>query len=135
MLGEEFPKTIGHDHSKKFQEVYEVLRGNAIFIFQRYKNNKIKDVYAVRAKAKETVLVPPGYGHVTINPCKKELKMANWISEKCKNSYSIFKKFHGACYYYTKRGWIKNENYKKIPKLYFKKPLKKLPENLDFLKD
>ena len=40
----------------------------------------------------------------------------------------------GAGYFYTKRGWIKNKNYAKIPKLRIEKPLKSKPKNLDFLK-
>jgi oxalate decarboxylase/phosphoglucose isomerase-like protein (cupin superfamily) len=40
----------------------------------------------------------------------------------------------GACYYYTKNGWIKNENYKNVPPLRFEESLKSEPTNLDFLK-
>jgi glucose-6-phosphate isomerase len=80
-------------------------------------------------------VIKPGYGHVTINPSKKTLKMANWMADDCKSSYASFEKFGGACYYYTKEGWIKNKNYKKVPKLRFEKPLKSLPKDLGFLKD
>ena len=134
MFGQEFSKTLGHGHSKSFQEVYQVLKGKAIFLLQKYREGKIEDIYAVKAKTGQIIIVPLYYGHVTINPTRKELKISNWVSEKCENSYSLFKKFRGACYYYTKKGWIKNKNYKKVPKLRFKKPLKKLPKNLDFLK-
>jgi len=134
MLGEEFPKTKGHEHSKKYGEIYTVLKGKAIYLIQKWKNKKIKDVYFVRAKKGEAVIIPPDYGHITINPSKKELIEANWISEKCKNIYDLFEKKGGACYYYTKKGWIKNKNYGKIPKLRFKKPLKSVPKNLNFLK-
>lgn len=133
MLGKEFPKTKGHEHLENFQEVYKVFKGKAIFLFQKYRNNKIEDVYAVRAKTGAVIIVPPYYGHITINPSKEELIIANWISKKCKNSYNLFEKRQGACYYYTKSGWIKNENYKKVPGLRFKKSLKKMPKNLDFL--
>lgn len=133
MLGKEFPKTKGHEHLKNFQEVYKVFKGKAIFLFQKYRNNKIEDVYAVRAKTGAVIIVPPYYGHITINPSKEELIIANWISKKCKNSYNLFEKRQGACYYYTKSGWIKNKNYKKVPGLRFKKSLKKMPKNLDFL--
>lgn len=134
MLGQEFSKTKGHEHSKKFQEVYQVLKGKAIFLLQKYKNKKIKDVYALRTKAGEIIIVPPYYGHITINPSKRELKIANWVSKNCRNSYNLFEKLEGACYYYTKSGWIKNKNYKRVPRLRFKKPLKKMPKNLDFLR-
>jgi len=134
MLGQEFAKTKGHEHSNQYGEVYIVLKGRAIYLIQKWKGNEIEDVYAIRAKKDDVVIIPPYYGHITINPNKKELKEANWIAEKCKNIYTLFEKKQGACYYYTKSGWIKNKNYKKIPKLRFEKPLKKLPKNLDFLK-
>jgi glucose-6-phosphate isomerase len=60
--------------------------------------------------------------------------MANWGSSKTKSDYSPFEKLHGACYYYTKQGWIKNENYKSVPELRFEQPAKSVPENMDFLK-
>ena len=135
MLGKEFVKTKGHTHINNFAEVYTVLKGKALYLIQKYgKNGLIEDVYAVRAKKGDAVIIPHGYGHITINPEKEELQEANWLSEKCKNDYGLFEKKKGACYYYTKPGWIKNNNYKKIPKLRFKKPLKKMPEDLTFLK-
>ncbi len=135
MLGQEFTKTKGHEHLGKFGEVYIVLEGQAIFLMQKCDGNQIKDVYAVKAKKGEVAIIPPYYGHVTINPSKKDLKMANWVSENCKSNYRLFEKMQGACYYCTKKGWIKNKNYKKIPKLRFEKPKKSIPKNLDFLKD
>jgi glucose-6-phosphate isomerase, archaeal len=88
----------------------------------------------VQVKAGECAIMPPFYGHVTINPSETEnLKMANWVSENCKSDYSLFVKNQGACWYYTKQGWIKNNNYKNTPELRFEQPLKSLPENLEFL--
>jgi len=133
MLGKEFPKTLGHEHSGCFQELYEVINGEAIFLIQKVEDRQITDVKAIKAKRGEKVIVPKGYGHITINPSKKSLKMGNWVSKRCRNTYSLFKKMRGGCYYYTKLGWIKNKNYKKIPRLKFGKPLKKLPKNLGFL--
>ena len=134
MLGKEFVKTKGHIHSNKYGEVYKVLKGKAIFLLQKTKNSKVKDVYAIKAKRKEVVIIPPLYAHLTINPGEKELKIGNWVSKKCKNIYKNIEKMKGFCYFYTKSGWIKNKNYKKVPKLRFEKPLKSMPKNLDFLK-
>ena len=74
------------------------------------------------------------FAAIIINPSKKELKIANWVSVKNKNVYEELEKMKGAGYFYTKSGWIKNKNYKKVPKLRFEKPLKSMPKNLDFLK-
>ncbi|MFQ6049994.1 MAG: glucose-6-phosphate isomerase family protein, partial [Candidatus Paceibacterales bacterium] len=120
--------------SEGYGELYIVLKGEGIFLVQKQKENKIEDVYATKAKKGSFVIVPPHYGHETINPSKKTLKIANWVSKRCKNSYKLFEKMQGACYYYTKSGWLKNKSYRKTPKLYFKKPLKTMPKNLDFLK-
>ncbi|MCX6722508.1 MAG: glucose-6-phosphate isomerase [Candidatus Staskawiczbacteria bacterium] len=136
MLGGEFNKTKGHYHIGAYPEVYTVLEGTAIYLLQkRNEAGDIEDVYAVETKAGETAIMPPFYGHVTINPSEtEELKMANWVSPECKSDYSVYENLRGACYYYTKQGWLKNESYKNTPELRFEKPLSNLPEDLEFLK-
>lgn len=133
MLGEEFVKTKGNRNSNGFLEIYEVLEGEAIFLLQKMKNGKVEDVMAVKAKKGDFVLDPAGYCLVSINPSKKTLKLGNWVPEKNENIYKEMEKKQGACYYYTQKGWLKNENYKKVPKLKFKKPLKSMPKKLEFL--
>ena len=133
MLGEEFVKTKGHYHIGNYGELYKVLAGEGIFLIQKEKKGEILDVFYVKAKRGDYILIPPKYGHVTINSSQKILKMANWISKECQSDYERVEKKEGFCYYYTRSGWIKNKNYKKIPKLSFKRPLKKMPKNLDFL--
>ena len=138
-LGNEFVKTKGHEHCHNFQELYTVLEGEAIFLMQKQQNKEtgkiiiIEDVFTVKAKQNESVIVPPGYGHVTINPGNTELKLSNWVSKKCISDYKVFEKLQGACYYYTKSGWIKNKNYAKVPDLRFEEPLKSVPTDLSFL--
>lgn len=146
MLGEEFVKTKGHYHLENWQEVYTVLEGTAIYLMQkRNENNEIEDCYAVETKKGETIIIPKNYGHVTINPSEtEELKMANWVSPDCKVDYKSYEEKQGACYYYVKGlasaqgygegAWIKNGNYKNVPDLRFEKPLKNIPQDLDFLK-
>jgi glucose-6-phosphate isomerase len=133
MLGKEFVKTKGHYHIGNYGEIYKVLEGEGIFLMQKKEDGKIKDIYWVKAKKGDYIVVPPRYGHTTINPSSKILKMANWISKKCQSDYKNIERKRGFCYYYTKLGWIKNKNYDKIPKLRFKKPFKTMPKNLDFL--
>jgi len=133
MLGKEFPKTKGHEHKGNFSEIITVLEGEAFYLCQWGKAEKIDKIEVVRAKKGDWVIYPPKNNHLTINPGKKRLVMANWISEKTQNDFSLFEKFQGAGYYYTKSGWVKNKNYKSVPKLRFEKPLKNIPKNLDFL--
>lgn len=136
MLGKEYVKTKGHYHSKdNYGEVYAVLEGQGLFLAQKKKHEPeiIEDVFFVEAKKGEYVAIPAGYGHVMINDSVDDLITIDWSSEDCKGVYDLFMEKQGACYYYTKSGWIKNENYKQVPELRSEKPLKSMPENLDFL--
>lgn len=136
LLGKEFPKTKGHEHLGNYGELYITLKGEAIYLLQKYKNGEIEDVYAIRAGKGDAVIIPPKYGHITINPSRKEeLKTANWTDEKSRHNYNVIDKKHGACYYYTiEDGWIKNKNYKRVPRLRFQRPLKSIPKDLTFLR-
>ena len=126
MLGKEFTKTKGHYHIGDCGEIYMVLEGEGMYLMQKGNENNIEDVFAVKATKGDVIVIPKGYGHVTINPSKKEeLKMANWVRKEEKGNYSVFEKMHGACYFYTEEGWVKNENYKNVPSLRF--------EDLSFL--
>ena len=79
MLGREYIKTAGHYHplvpggSVTYPELYEVLEGEALYLLQR---QDLGDVVAINASAGDKVLVPPNYGHITINGSNKKLKMA-----------------------------------------------------------
>ncbi len=133
MLGKEFVKTKGNRNSKGFPELYTVLEGEAIFLLQKMKEKTVKEVLAIKTQRNEWAIASSDYIVVTINPSKKRLRMGNWVSEKNKNIYGEIEPFGGMAYFYTKDGWIKNKNYKKIPRLRFKKPLKSSPKKLDFL--
>ncbi len=133
MLGREYVKTKGHEHVGDYGELYIVLEGEAIFFMQKGKD-KIEDVCALKTEKGEIAVIPKGYAHITINPSKEDLKMANWMAEEAKSDYSFIQKKQGGCYYYTMEGWIRNKNYKEVPELRFKKPLKEAPKDLSFLK-
>ena len=132
-LGRELVKTKGHYHQGSYQEVYQVLEGRAIYLFQRGENDYLEDVVAIYAKAGDVVIVPPKYGHITINPGKEILKMANWVSKKCHSDYSQIEKFGGGAYFYTINGWIKNLHYLKVPPLRIEEPKSTVPSDLSFL--
>lgn len=134
MIGKEFIRTKGNRNSKNFPELYTVLEGEAIFLMQKTKQTIIEDVMAIKTQKGDWVIVPAKYAVVMINPSKKVLKTGNWVSKKNENIYEELEKMGGACYFYTKTGWIENKTYKKVPKIRFEKPLKKIPRNLDFLK-
>jgi glucose-6-phosphate isomerase len=138
-LGKEYVKTKGHAHMGNYKETYTVLEGEAVYLLQKTNNEIVEDVYAVMAKKGESIIIPSGYGHVTINASEETLKTGDWRNINCKQDYSLFEKLRGACYYYIiqpssgQASWIKNDNYKNIPELRFEEPLKSL-QNLDFLR-
>lgn len=132
MFGKEYPKTKGHYHPGDYGEIYQVLEGKAIYLLQ---NRDMTDIVAIETNSGEVAIIPPGYGHVTINPGPQKLKMANWVSPEFNSLYEPILEKKGAGYFYTVDGWIKNKNYKDLPSLRKEEPEEKLPKNLEFLKE
>lgn len=133
-LGKELAKTKGNRNSNGFLELYTTLVGKAILLLQKTKKDTVQDVMAIVLKKGDYFIIPKQYATITINPSSRlPIKIATWTAKKNKNIYEELEKRQGACYYYTKSGWVKNKNYKKIPQLRFEKPLKKKPEDLTFL--
>lgn len=130
-LGKEFVKTAGHYHplikgSKyTYPEVYEVLEGVAHYLMQTYKTvpDKVHDAVIIQAKKGDKVIVPPNYGHVTINPSDQELLMANWVSRDFSSIYEPYKKLEGAAYFeLTSATLIPNKKYDDLPEIRHLKP-------------
>jgi len=133
-LGNELVKTAGHYHpviegtEHTYPEVYEVLDGEAHYLIQKLEGDKITDVIFIEAKKGDKVIIPPNYGHVTINPSNKELKMANWVSNDFSSIYGPYKNHGGAAYFELKDGEIiPNKNYEDIPEINHLKP-KNIPD-------
>ena len=112
MLGREFVKTAGHYHplvpgeDVTYPEVYEVLEGEAAYLLQK---EDLSDVVVVRAAAGDKVLIPPGYGHITINRSNKRLKMANFVCRDFSSLYEPIKKVGGGVYFLTTEGFVRNK--------------------------
>jgi glucose-6-phosphate isomerase len=123
MIGREYVKTMGHYHppaigtDHSYPEVYEVLSGECHYLLQKQEGGAIVDVVIIRASAGDKVIIPPDYGHVTINACNKELKMANWISRDFTSVYEPYVELHGAAYYFTEDGLLVNPNYRDVPEV------------------
>jgi len=131
IINGEYTKTKGHYHPLNengvaYPEVYEVLSGYAYYLLQKRDHT---DVIVLPARKGDVVLIPPGYGHVTINPAKEDLLMANLVSNDFSSEYGEINEMHGAAYYYMKKeGWVFNEAYgKQIPMhLILPKPMPEL---------
>lgn len=106
-IGDEFVKTIGHYHPYKkgtdvrYPEVYEVIYGRAFFILQSASADllRLQDVYIVEAGRGEKVLVPPGFGHVSINSTENVLVLANFQPRGNEGIYEPYEAHNGAAYY------------------------------------
>ena len=132
-LGTEFVKTAGHYHPRlpgsqmTYPEMYEVLEGEAHYLLQRREEErgteKITDVIVVKAKEGDKVIIPPNYGHVTINPSETTLKMANWVARTFSSIYEPIRVKGGAAYFELTNGeFIKNKKYGSVPDIRFLKP-------------
>lgn len=117
ILGKEYARTYGHHHpfaekDLTYPEIYQVLFGNASFILQKESKDGSSEVIIISAAEKDILLIPPGYGHVTINPNMEEpLFLANLVSTKFQSSYEKYKENQGPAVYYTEDGLIQNTNY------------------------
>jgi glucose-6-phosphate isomerase len=146
MLGSEFNKTYGHYHPLKdgtgltYPEVYEVISGTALCLLQKMGKNEdeLDEIYLVKVISGEKVIIPPNFGHITINPLSAPLAMSNWVASEFTSEYELYEKNHGGGYYITKSQInsnlqiIKNRHYKKLPKLIKARPKELKQFALDF---
>ncbi|MCS7118962.1 MAG: glucose-6-phosphate isomerase family protein [Archaeoglobaceae archaeon] len=137
-VGREKIKTYGHYHPENslgltFPEIYQVLDGEALFILQKMESGKIRDCIVVEARKWDLVIVPPNYGHVTVNPTEKVLLTSNWVCRNFSSIYEHYTKLRGACYYYIDRKWVKNQNYSEVPEMRFLKPHDSMKDEMYYL--
>ncbi len=127
-LGRERIKTKGHYHPEARQgvpypEMYEVMDGRAHFMLQKTGGETVEDVIVVKAEAGDTVIIPPGYGHITINAGDNPLTMANWVSTQFESRYEDMVEKGGGAYYETIAGeFIRNNSYDSVPAIRFATP-------------
>lgn len=111
-LGPEFMKTSGHYHPVipgtkfAFPEVYEVLHGEALYVMQMVDDYAaspeevvVEDVIMCRVKAGQKIIMPPGYGHVTVNTLDEPLLMTNWVSSRFSSFYGTVEDARGFSWY------------------------------------
>lgn len=138
-LGKEYVKTKGHYHPEvkdgvSYPEIYEVIDGEAHYLMQKKGPGGIEDVILVEAEAGDKVIIPPNYGHITINPADRQLKMANWVSSRFESIYEDMVEKRGGAYYETADGSLhENPRYDSVPDLRKKEPVE-VPD-LDIMKD
>lgn len=122
----EFFRTAGHYHAVPPDrpvappEVFEVISGRAYWLIQRPARPTrpaeaparraggpeagttaapaLEEVYLVEAGPGEKAIMPPGFGHISINARPEPLVLANWISNACIYDYEPYRRFRGGGY-------------------------------------
>jgi len=104
------------------------LDGNAHFLLQ---TKKLDDVVLIEAHKGDIIIIPPGYGHVTINPSPSQtLTMANLVSTAFTSEYAGYDHMHGAAYYELVGGIVqKNPAYPEVP------PVRRMKNSRSILSD
>ena len=126
----EYVKTKGHYHTANpagmlYPEIYEVLSGTGHYLLQ---TGDADDVAMIEGSAGDKILIPPGYGHVTINPAADDLVMANLVSTEFSSNYGPYIDQQGAAYYEMEGGaLVKNPHYPDAPPVRYCDPVE-VPE-------
>jgi glucose-6-phosphate isomerase len=102
----EYVKTAGHyhgldPHGVSWPEIYDVLFGSAVFVLQRAVGDPTGDpavdrVVAVVAGPGDRLVIPPDYGHVTVNVGPTPLAVADLVATASENHYQGYAKRRGA---------------------------------------
>lgn len=121
-LGSEPNKTLGHYHPMasgglSYPEIYHILNGSATYLLQKEEKGEVVDFVKVEAKKGDALIIPPNFGHVTVNTGKEPLVMANLVSDRFSSLYEGYEKMGGAAYYLLGDGsLVANPSYGKLPK-------------------
>lgn len=119
-IGPEPIKTVGHYHGLvpgteiTYPEAYEVIEGEITYLLQSKPNadNEV-DVVIVEAVAGDKVVVPPNYGHISMNRGENVAVESNVQMRDLPASadYGSFAERNGAALYYDGENWLENYNY------------------------
>lgn len=132
-VGDEFVKTVGHYHANvpglaiSYPEVYEATSKNIEYLLQSEPNKDGEvDVIWVVTEPGDKVVMPPNYGHVSMNVGDRPaIEFDLQKRDNPNNSdYSAFKERVGGAFYRTDSGLTKNSNYK-VSSLRIVKPLER----------
>jgi glucose-6-phosphate isomerase len=132
-LGPEFLKSSGHYHplvpgfDVSYPELYEILHGRVIYLLQKADDIRkgpadieIEDVIVVEAEAGDKVIMPPNYGHITINPGPEVLVTSNWVCSDFSSYYESVEAARGGAYYCVaddqgRPAFVPNKEYPNVP--------------------
>lgn len=119
-IGNEFIKTAGHYHiyvpntDLTYPEVYEVVDGQIEYLLQTHPDTEGNvDAVIVTANAGDKIIVPPNYGHISINVGPDVAVESNLQLRDLPASadYETFKIFSGGDLFREGKGWENNREY------------------------
>jgi glucose-6-phosphate isomerase len=120
-IGEEFVKTAGHYHGNvpgfdfSYPEVYEIVTGKVEYLCQTKpdENGEVEVLYVLGQEG-DKVVVPPNYGHVSLNPTNEVVVESNLQLKDLPATadYQTFADYTGGALYRTPDGLKENSNYK-----------------------
>jgi glucose-6-phosphate isomerase, archaeal len=120
LVGHEYIKTSGHYHGYvpgteiTYPEVYEVIEGEIEYLLQTHPDAEGNvDVVVVSAQAGDKVVVPPNYGHISINKGADIAVSSNlqFRDLPATADYETLKTYLGGALFLTDKGWENNDQY------------------------
>ena len=109
--GNEYKKTAGHFHCEvpgkgmSYPEYYQVIKGTAVFVMQKVRDEHtegrmlVEDCLIAEVKAGQAIVIPPNYGHCTVNVSDETMVFVNLVAENSQNDYAGVKRSVGMCCY------------------------------------
>lgn len=112
-MGWECSKTHGHLHASStgelpgYPELYEVLEGKAGFLVQDLlPGPRVSTVTLITASAGDTVVIPPGLHHVTINLGDTALVVGDLVARASDDDYRHLREAQGMAYFVGQHGSV-----------------------------
>lgn len=138
LVNGECKKTSGHFHGynpqrmSTYPEVYEVIQGRALYVLQKAENFEkdfehidMQDIILAVVEARQAIIIPPNYGHCSVNIGDGPMVFSNLAYVPCPVFYTAVQHFHGMSYYLLKNdGKVEprlNKHYPKTPAAKFAK--------------
>jgi glucose-6-phosphate isomerase, archaeal len=112
-VGREYAKTHGHYHPgmpgsrMSYPEVYTHFHGRLYLLMQRRAGGqagRLDDCVLIDMQPGQSIMVPPGYAHVLINPSDRPAVMAGLYSPDFVADYEPIRSQAGAAYYLVDEG-------------------------------
>lgn len=125
--GGEYPKTFGHYHGAEVNETYHLIEGKGVLVMQKkhvengnWVPEKVDEVYLIKAKPGDEVVITPEWGHSWSNISKGPLiSFDNWRVGHSPADYAEIERLQGLAYYLVEENGqpkpVSNPNYRNLP--------------------